>query len=51
MSWPPDVSLVSATREQLTADMMTVAIGPKRQRYVGVPSPDYLEKHGRPRHP
>lgn len=37
--------------EQLAADMMTVPIGPKRQRYVGVASPDYLDKHGRPMHP
>lgn len=37
--------------EHLAADMMTVPIGPRRQRYVGVASPHYVEKYGRPMHP
>jgi len=37
--------------EHLAADMMTVPIGPSRQRYVAVASPAYLEKYGTPRHP
>ncbi|UHD45803.1 LysR family transcriptional regulator [Aureimonas altamirensis] len=37
--------------EHLSADMMAVPIGPKRQRYVVVASPGYLASHGKPLHP
>ena len=37
--------------EHLAADMITVPIGPRRQRYLAVASPAYLEKHGTPSHP
>ncbi len=37
--------------EQLAADMMTVSIGPKRQRYICVASPNYLAKYGTPTDP
>jgi DNA-binding transcriptional LysR family regulator len=37
--------------ERLTKNMVTVPIGPARQRFATVASPDYLARHGRPRHP
>ena len=37
--------------EAVAADMMAVPIGPKRQRYVAVASPDYLATRGTPQHP
>ena len=37
--------------ENLTDDMLTIPIGPRLQRYVGVASPAYLEKRGTPTHP
>lgn len=37
--------------ENMADDMMTVPIGPRLQRFVGVASPAYLEKRGSPTHP
>src|SRR3569832_1462111 len=36
--------------EQLAQDMIAVPLGPP-QRYAVVASPDYIAKHGRPKHP
>ncbi|HBF29134.1 LysR family transcriptional regulator [Rhizobium sp.] len=37
--------------ESLHQDMIALPIGPRRQRYVCVASPDYLAQHGTPNHP
>jgi DNA-binding transcriptional LysR family regulator len=37
--------------ESLELDMIAVPIGPREQRFAVVASPDYLAKHGTPRHP
>lgn len=37
--------------ERLERDMIAVPIGPRRQRYVTVAAPSYLERRGRPEHP
>jgi len=37
--------------ESLHRDMIAVPIGPRRQRYVCVASPDYLARHGMPADP
>jgi DNA-binding transcriptional LysR family regulator len=37
--------------ERLERDMIAVPIGPRTQRFATAASPDYLRKHGRPRHP
>ena len=37
--------------EHLAADMVTVPIGPRRQRYVAVAAPSYLQQYGTPVHP
>jgi DNA-binding transcriptional LysR family regulator len=36
--------------EHLARDMIAVSLGPP-QRYVVVASPDYIARHGRPKHP
>lgn len=37
--------------ERLGRDMIAVPLGPRTQRYVTAASPDYLARHGRPKHP
>ena len=37
--------------ESLQQDMIALPIGPRRQRYVGAASPDYIALHGAPQHP
>ena len=37
--------------ERLEQDMIAVPIGPRRQRFACVAAPDYLDRHGTPRHP
>ena len=37
--------------ESLDSDMIAVPIGPREQRMVTAASPDYLARHGLPRHP
>ncbi|WP_066589768.1 LysR family transcriptional regulator [Sphingomonas pruni] len=37
--------------ESIDRDMIAVPIGPRRQRFVCVAAPAYLERHGTPRHP
>lgn len=37
--------------ERLGRDMIAVPLGPRSQRYVTAASPDYLARHGRPKHP
>jgi DNA-binding transcriptional LysR family regulator len=37
--------------ESLELDMIAVPIGPRQQSFVLVASPDYLARHGMPRHP
>jgi len=37
--------------ERLEQDMIAVPIGPRVQRFATAASPDYLDRHGRPRHP
>ena len=37
--------------ERLEQDMIAVPIGPRVQRYAVAAAPDYLDRHGRPRHP
>jgi DNA-binding transcriptional LysR family regulator len=37
--------------ERLELDMVAVPIGPRIQRMAAAASPDYLARHGRPRHP
>jgi len=37
--------------ERLEQDMIAVPIGPRRDRFVCVAAPAYLDRHGRPEHP
>lgn len=37
--------------ERLEQDMIAVPIGPRIQRFATAAAPDYLDRHGRPRHP
>lgn len=37
--------------ERLEQDMIAIPIGPREQRFATAASPDYLLRHGRPRHP
>jgi len=37
--------------ESIDRDMIAVPIGPRRQRFVCVAAPAYLERHGTPHHP
>jgi len=37
--------------ERLGRDMIAVPLGPRTQRYVTAASPDYLARHGQPKHP
>lgn len=37
--------------ESLAKDMIAVAIGPRRQRFVAAAAPSYLREHGTPVHP
>lgn len=37
--------------ESIDRDMIAIPIGPRRQRFVCVAAPAYLERHGTPRHP
>lgn len=37
--------------EELHQDMIALPLGPRRQRYVAVASPDYLARFGTPMHP
>ena len=37
--------------ERLEQDMIAVPIGPREQRFVAAASPEYLTRHGTPRHP
>ncbi|ANF58725.1 LysR family transcriptional regulator [Halotalea alkalilenta] len=37
--------------ERLEQDMIAVPVGPRTQRFATAASPDYLARHGRPRHP
>ncbi|HEX7645347.1 MAG TPA: LysR family transcriptional regulator [Burkholderiaceae bacterium] len=37
--------------ERLEQDMIAVPIGPRTQRYAAAAAPQYLERHGRPKHP
>jgi len=37
--------------ERLEQDMIAVPIGPRTQRFATAASPEYLEEHGKPKHP
>lgn len=37
--------------ERLEQDMIAIPIGPRVQRFAAAASPDYLDRHGRPKHP
>lgn len=37
--------------ERLERDMIAVPIGPRRQRYITAAAPEYLDRHGMPKHP
>ena len=37
--------------ESLDLDMIAIPLGPRTQRFCAAASPDYLEKHGAPKHP
>ncbi|VXC61004.1 Uncharacterized HTH-type transcriptional regulator YcaN [Pseudomonas sp. 8Z] len=37
--------------ESLDKDMIAIAIGPRRQCFMAVAAPSYLERHGTPQHP
>src|SRR5579863_9454076 len=37
--------------ERLEQDMIAIPIGPRVQRFATAAAPDYLDRHGRPKHP
>ncbi len=37
--------------ERVEKDMIAIPIGPRVQRYITAAAPDYLARHGEPRHP
>lgn len=37
--------------ERLEQDMIAIPVGPRWQRFAAAASPDYLDRHGRPKHP
>lgn len=37
--------------ESLAKDMIAIPIGPRRQCFMAVAAPDYLQRHGTPQHP
>jgi DNA-binding transcriptional LysR family regulator len=37
--------------ERLEQDMIALPIGPRVQRFAAAATPDYLDRHGRPKHP